>query len=168
MSKTVHSRAKDKFALSGALQLVCRNLKTGRKYTRTVFNTITYDGSNSPLFLWAPDGITVADWAMNELRFGTAGTPPTRGDTSLVSPLGGGPTGGIISIANPSNRQRSEATGEVIITGTLDVNHANGSTLTEIGIFFANGRLGMRQVFPGIPKNDAITVSATWKIGCTA
>ncbi len=166
MSRLIHRHGADKFALSGALQLVITNKNTGRSRRHALFNTITYDGSNSPLFLWAPDGITTTDWAFDELRFGTSGTPPTRGDIGLGSPVAGGPTGGIISIANPANRTRSEATGEVLVSGVLDVDHANGFNLCEVGIFFANGRCGMHQVFPLIAKNNAITVSVTWRIAC--
>ena len=136
-----------------------------RRYV--VKNLISYNGLNSPLYLWAQDGITVTDYQIAQLATGTGGVPPTRGDIGLNAPLGGGPTGGIILLAAP-NRTPSPATGELVITASLDINHANGFTLLEAGLILGNAQLFARQVHPAIPKTALITVSYTWRIAVTS
>jgi hypothetical protein len=163
----VHSRATSGLKLRGDLTVTVTRVSDGFQRTHGVRNTITYDGRNSPLYLWAPDGVTVADYAIETLRTGTSTTPPTAGDTSLGAPLAGGPTGGIITLTS-LDRTRSPATGELVITAELDTAHANGSVLTEAGLYLANGQLFSRQIHTAITKNSGFTVSYTWILGLTA
>ncbi len=163
----VHTRAASGLKLRGDLTVTVTRVSDGFKRTHGVRNTITYDGRNSPLYLWAPDGITVADYAIATLRAGTSTTPPTAGDTSLGAPLAGGPTGGILTLSS-LERTRSPATAELIITAELDTAHANGYTLTEAGLYLDNGQLFARQVHTAIAKNSGFIVSYTWILGLTA
>lgn len=149
--------------LRGDLSICVRHANGRVKHRFAIRNTITYDGLNSPLYLWAPDAITLADYAMAQLRAGESGVPPTRGDVGLGAPFGGA----VITLL-AVNRTRSPATGEVVITGQFDTTQANGANLTEAGVFLGNGTLFARQVHPTIPKTNLITVSYTWRFAVTA
>jgi hypothetical protein len=162
MKKSVSLDSKPK--LRGDLTIVITNVITGRQTRHHVRNTITYDGLNSALYLWAQDAITVTDYRIVKLVPGTNPTPPTRGDVSVIAPV----LGADINLTAP-DRSISPATGELIITGTLpQVSPANGSTLTEVGLVLGNGQLFARQIHPAFLKQIAFTLTYSWRIAMTA
>lgn len=133
--------------------------------TFCIRNTITYNGLNSMLYLWAQDGVTLTDYQFARLVPGTNATPPTRGDLSLGAPLG--PADQIVLA--PANRTPNPTTGELVITGTLTSGQGNTAPgpLVEIGLELANGQLFARQVHPGISKNIAFGINYTWRFAVT-
>lgn len=150
--------------LRGDLSLEITNVNSGTIRRIHVRNTITYDGLNSALYLWAQDAIVVTDYRLVKLVPGTNGTPPTRGDLGVIAPV----VGADINLL-AANRTVTPAIGELVITGTLPtVSPANGSTLTEVGIVMGNGGLFARQVHPGFLKSIAFTLTYTWRIAMTA
>lgn len=153
------------FKLRGDIQIEVWRQGAERPLRRyAIRNQITYNGYNSPLYLWTQDVGTPADWQMAKLVPGTNGTPPTIGDVALGSPLG--PADEIVLSA--LNRTVVPSSGELVITGTLTTLQANGQDLREVGLFLGNGQLFARQVYPSIPKTGAITVTYTWRIAVTA
>lgn len=164
-----HARAYDAAKMRGDLQIVVRSAKTNKILRQiAVKNTITYRGLNAPLYLLAQDGIVVADYRITQLWAGTNSTPPSRSDIGLGSALPTDPsTGGLVTLS-AANRSISEPTSELLITASLDTAHANGYSLSEVGLFLANGQMFARQVHPTIPKTGAITVSYSWRIATTA
>lgn len=155
-----------KVRLRGDLTLEICHTPSGRITRQHVRNTITYDGLNSSLYLWAQDGITPSDYQIATLVPGTNNQPPTRGDTSVISPI---VAGDWITLA-AGNRLVSPATGELIITATLGNAQGNvsPSQLTEVGLLLGNGSLFARQVHPGFAKTNAFTLTYTWRIAVTA
>jgi hypothetical protein len=149
--------------LRGDLQITITNVQTQRERRFTVRNTITYDGLNTPLFLWAPDGVTLSDYAIAQLRAGESTVPPSRGDVGLGSPF----VGAVIVLGAP-NRTRSTATGEVVITAQFGTGDANGAHLTEAGLFLGNGSLFARQIHPRFDKTSAFVVAYNWRLAVTA
>lgn len=157
-------KAAEKFKLRGDLTLLLHYEKTGRQVRHHIRNTITYDGLNSSLYLWAQDGIVVTDYRIVTLTPGTNATPPTRGDLSVISPV----AGASVSLT-AANRTVSPATGELIITATLPlISPANGSTLSEVGLELGNGQLFARQIHPAFLKTVAFTLTYTWRLAVTA
>jgi hypothetical protein len=156
---------KPEFKLRGDLQIETWRPGDKRPLRRYALrNQITYNGFNSPLYLWSQDSGNPSDWRIVKLVPGTNGTPPTIGDLALGSPLG--PADEIHLTA--ANRTVVPASGELIITGTLTTLQANGHSLREVGLFLGNGQLFARQVYPVIAKTGAITVTYTWRIAVTA
>lgn len=156
---------KPQFKLRGDIQIETwrpGDVRPLRRYA--LRNQITYNGFNSPLYLWTQDSGVPTDWRMVKLVPGTNGTPPTIGDLTLGSPLG--PADEINLVA--ANRTVVPASGELVITGTLTTLQANGQSLREVGLFLGNGQLFARQVYPVISKTGAITVTYTWRIAVTA
>lgn len=151
------------FRLRGDLQILITDVRNQRTRKWTIKNTITYDGLNTPLFLWAPDGVTLSDYALAQLRAGESTVPPSRGDVGLGSPF----LGAVITLG-PSNRTRSLSTGEIIITAQFGTGDANGAHLTEAGLFLGNGNLFARQIHPKIDKVSAFIVQYNWRIAVTA
>jgi hypothetical protein len=109
------------------------------------------------------------------MRMGTSNTPASRADTNLGNPIIGkviGDAGKITTIP-----------GEIAFTATLELADGNGNTFQEAGLFTKGAgtgtldapgstvtvpRLFARQVYPGIPKTNAITLEYTWRIAFTA
>ncbi len=149
-------RIVDTLRMRGDLSVRLTNVKTGRQKVITVQNTITYAGIDSPLFLWAPDGVSAADYAFNSLSVGSNGTPPTRGDTSMHAPFLA------ISIANGSQRIRSA--GQVEVRATISPGTATGETIREFGIILVNNSLFARQTTPDIELTGLFTVDVRWRI----
>lgn len=151
--------------LRGDIQIEIHRPGVARPLRRyAIRNTITYDGFNSPLYLWSQDTGSPLDWRMVKLAPGTNGTPPTPGDLGLGGPLSEPDSIPLVA----ANRTVVPAAGEIVLTGTLSTLQANGQTLREIGLFLGNGTLFARQVYPGIPKTNAITVTYTWRIAVTS
>lgn len=150
----------------GSIQIDVRDVRyPGRKPRRyATFNTIVYNGMNSPLYLWSQDTGSPTDWRIVKLTPGTNGTPPTYGDVGLGASLGGPADINLTS----ANRQVVASTGELIITGTLGTGQANGQSLREIGLFMGSGALFARQVHPQIDKTGSITVTYTWRLAITS
>ena len=157
-------RIEERAKLRGDLTIVIKNVITNRETRYHVRNTITYDGLNSALYLWAQDAIVVTDYRLVKLVPGTNATPPSRGDLSVIAPVG---VSDQIALT-AANRTVSPATGELVITGTLGTGQANGITLTEIGLVMGNGSLYARQVHPGFLKSIAFTLTYSWRIAMTA
>jgi hypothetical protein len=162
MTKQNNIRNKLNTHMRGDLQIEVYDVnkqKTIRKHT--IRNTITFDGTNSIINLWAQDGIDPTDWEIDSLKVGSNSTPPTRADTGLGSLV-------ISKTLGVGNRIKSLPTGELIIQVQLATTDAVGFTLREAGLFFKNTKLGMRQIFPEIVKTSALTVAFTWRLGVTA
>lgn len=149
--------------LRGDLSIEITDVRTGRVRRHHVRNTITYDGLNSSLYLWAQDGIDPADYRITQLQAGTNSTPPSRGDIGVIQPA----TGGLIALA-AANRAVVPATGELVITATLGTGDANNFTLCEVGLLLANNQLFARQIHPAFLKTSSFTLTYTWRIAVTA
>jgi hypothetical protein len=152
--------------LRGDLTVEICHTPTGQITRQHVRNTITYDGLNSSLYLWAQDGITPSDYQIATLVPGTNSQPPTRGDTGVISPI---IVGDWITLT-AGNRLVSPATGELIITATLGNAQGNvaPNSLTEVGLLLGNGNLFARQIHPAFAKTNAFTLTYTWRIAVTA
>lgn len=124
-------------------------------------NTITFDGLNG--FLWRMH-VPSDDHYIDRLIPGTGSTPPSKGDVAMVAPLGSSDQ---VALTTP-NFTMSAATGELVISATLDLTQGNGSTLREVGLRMHNGELFARQVHPGVPKSGLVTVTYTWRIASTS
>lgn len=149
--------------MRGQIELVIDDGSTVRRIA--VRNTITYLGRSATLHLLAqalggPDGI---GGSPGKLVPGTNGTPPTVGDIALGAALS---SGNQISLS-ASNLSVNEPAGELVITGTLTTSQGNGSTLREVGLVLADGRLFARQVHPSVAKTSALTVTYTWRVALT-
>lgn len=166
LSKIAASDAK---VLTGHLQIEVIKKSTGKVFRRiAIQNTITYKGLVAPLYLLAQDAVTLTDFQIVKLWAGEGTVPPTKSDTALNAPLSTSPsTGGVVTLTG-ANRTVSEATSELVITATLGTAHANGHTLSEVGLFMANTQMFARQVHPGIPKTNAFSINYTWRIATTA
>ena len=150
--------------LRGDLSIEITDVRTGRVRRHHVRNTITYDGLNSSLYLWAQDGINPADYRITQLRAGTNSTPPSRGDIGVIQPA----TGGLIALA-AANRAVVPATGELVITATLGTTAGNDvNPLCEVGLLLANNQLFARQIHPAFLKTSSFTLTYTWRIAVTA
>jgi len=150
-----------KSRLRGDLTIEITDVRTGRVRRHHVRNTITYDGLNSSLYLWAQDGINPADYRITQLQAGTNSTPPSRGDIAVISSVATVP---LVT----ANRAVVPATGELVITATLGTGAANGSTLCEVGLLLANNQLFARQIHPAFLKTSSFTLTYTWRIAVTA
>lgn len=126
-------------------------------------NTIVYDGRNALLYLLAQTVGVPGDWRITRLIPGTDATPPTVGDLAVGAPLG---LSDQIVLTAP-DYTISAASGELIITGTLDTTQANGFFLREIGLVMSNGELFARQIHPTVEKTAMLTVTYTWRIAVT-
>lgn len=154
-----------RFKIDGHLQIETRRRGSRHPLRRyALHNQITYNGFNSPLYLWTQDSGTPTDWRLVKLVPGTNGTPPTIGDLALGSPLGVADEMALVA----ADRTVVPASGELVITGTLTTLQAVGESLREVGLFLGNGQLFARQVHPVITKTGAITVTYTWRIAVTA
>ena len=150
--------------LRGDLTLVMRHVASGRETRLHVRNTITYAGLQSPLYLWAQDGVTLSNYQITRLVPGRTATPPTRGDTGVLDPVAEADQIPLVGI----NRAVDPVRHELTITGTLGVDQANGSTLCEIGLVMSNGDLFARQIHPNFSKTNAFTLTYTWRIALSA
>lgn len=149
----------DKMALRGDLTVSMRRVSDGRVRRIIVQNTITYRGIDSPLYLWAPDGISQADYAFNALGLGDNATAPTHGDLALLSQFGS------LALNSPGNRVRS--VGQVEVVATLPAGSLVGNTIREFGIILANGQLFARQTTPDIPLTGLFEIGVSWRITVT-
>ena len=150
--------------LRGDLTVTITDVASGRQTRQHIRNTITYDGLNSALYLWSQDAYAPALFQITTLVPGRNGTPPTRGDRSVVAPVAEGDR---ITLS-PADRALSTSHGELVISGTLGTANANGQTLREVGLVMSNGQLLARQVHPDFLKTIAFTLTYTWRIAVTA
>lgn len=110
------------------------------------------------------------------MRMGTSNTAPSRADTNLGNPVVG------VVLADPAGKVTS-LPGELQLLATLATTDANGFTLQEAGLFTKGAgagvldapgntvlvpRLFARQIHPGIPKTNAISLQYSWTIAFTA
>jgi hypothetical protein len=153
------SKQQDSVLMSGDLEIIVRQINT-QKILRTIRikNTITFEGTSSLVRLLAQDGVVLTDYQIDTLKVGSNGTPPTRGDAALGTLV-------LSKTLTSGNRLQSLTTSELIIQTQLGPLDAVGSTLREVGLFFKNGVLAARQIYPEILKTSLITVSYTWRIG---
>jgi len=151
----------DNFRLRGDLSIVVRRASDKRIIDRQLIrNTITFDGLHGVLRLLKQDDNDPGDYQIASIRTGTGSTPPTRDDPGLESP--------VFTIAlSPTSRQLSLSTSELVLSATIGVGDAVGSTVSEAGWFYANGQMGGRQIHAPIPLTGLITVSYNWRIGAT-
>lgn len=167
MKTAFHRDAKDYlWKPVGSIQLDVRDVRYPNRVPRrfATFNTIVYNGMNSPLYLWSQDTGSPTDWRLVKLIPGTNGTPPTYGDPGLGAPLGAPDEMNLTA----SNRAVVPTVGELVITATLGTGQGNGNTLREVGLFMGNNQMFARQVHPDVPKTSSITVTYTWRIAITS
>jgi hypothetical protein len=155
---------KEDAPLHGRVTMYVRDARTGELLLRLRHhNTIVYTGLNAILQLLAQNVLSgaPATHQISTLRVGTGTVAPTRADLGLGTE--------VFSMALADvNRVESFATGELIITQTLLGPDANGNTLTEAGLFLADGSMFSRQIHAAITKGPAITVTYEWRLAFTA
>ena len=90
---------------------------------------------------------------------GTGTTAPARTDTAMQT-----------EVYRGSVTQQIVAGPTLMIKYYLDTNSANGTTLTEAGLFDVGtgGVLFAHQVYSGVAKTSSNTVTFTWNINCTS
>lgn len=100
------------------------------------------------------------------LKIGTGGTidpeglfpkPISQAMSSLFTPLLNVPTSYTINAAAPS----------VTFIADVDQGTANGSLITEAGLYKASGNMFNIKVFPGIPKTSEFSIHLEWTIQCS-
>lgn len=154
-------RISESFRIRGDLSIVVRRASDQRIIGRQLIrNTTTFDGLLGVLRLMKQDDNDPTDFQVASIRAGTGSTPPTRDDPGLESAVFTIPL-------TSSTRQLSVPTTELVLSATLGVGDAVGSTVSEAGWFWANGEMGGRQVHAPILLTGLITVSYNWRIGAT-
>lgn len=146
--------------LRGDLYVTVTRLKDGRQRRIVRKNTITYNGIDTPLFLWAPDGVTLEDYRIKALVIGDDGTPPTRADLALGNQF--------FSVSVDNALQRTRSVGQVEVTATIADTDALGNTIREFGLLLGNDQLFSRQIITPIPLTGAYSVAVRWRIGTQA
>jgi hypothetical protein len=150
--------------MRGDVFMTVRDAETGEILTKyTIKNTIVYNGLNSIIRLLAQNAgdPAAANLKIASLHVGTGTIAPTRADVALL--------GDVFTMALvDADRVESIATSQLVITKTLGAGDANGSTLTEAGLFLADGTLFARQIHPAIPKTNIITITYEWQISFTS
>ncbi len=160
--QNLRAESTDYAPLRGDVTMYVRDAETGELLERhEIRNTITYLGMTGLIRLLAQNGVTLTDYGIAQLRVGTGTTAPTRVDTNLVASVFS------MTLTN-TDRFESISTGELIITKTLGAGSANGSILTEAGLFLSNGDIFARQIHPAITKSALITVTYEWRISFTS
>ena len=158
------ARIKALARVRGDITIVKTDVRTGRKTSLHVRNTITYDGFNSALYAWSQDGVLPNDFRITQLVVGTNGTPATAGDLGCLAPV----VGAEIALT-AAERVVAPTTGELIITAVLPkVSPANGSTLTEVALMLGNGNCFARQVHAAFNKSVAFTLTYIWTLSIGA
>jgi len=172
------AQAADGIPMRGTLKVTVRDARTG-KVIRCMEkrNKITFLAANILVELMAQratDPAPLGD-AVYSMRMGTSTVQPQRSDTNL----GAFVIGKVIGDAGKVNG----APGEIIYIATLESGDANGSTLSEAGLFTGgttfsasdtpgtapgDTRMVAHQVYNGIAKTSAITVDYSWTLSFTA
>lgn len=171
-------QAFDGIPMRGTLCVTVRDAKTGKTKKRIeIRNKITFLAADVLVELIAQRTTdpAAAQQLVHSMRMGTSNTAASRSDTNL----GAFVIGKALADVNKVNG----APGEITFTATLSSGDANGSTLREAGLFTAgpapstsdapgtspgDTRMIARQVYPDIPKTNAIVVDYTWTIAFTA
>lgn len=95
-----------------------------------------------------------AGMALSHIGFGTDGTAPTAGDTTLA---------GAVKVA--LGAVTYPASGEVRFAWLLNDATANGMAIREFGLYSADGTLVARKVrSTAIDKTDQITLEGEWTL----
>lgn len=144
--------------------MTVRNALTGKVLTRyRIKNTIVFGGLSAIIQLLAQNTGGPAPNTLNitSLHVGTGTIAPTRADTALVNDVF---TMALVS----ADRTVALSTSQLTITKTLGTTDANGNTLTEAGLFLADGSMFARQIHPAIPKTNIITITYEWQISFTS
>jgi hypothetical protein len=149
----------------GDITVTVRRADSGEKVRRIeIRNTITYVGLASLVQLWAQRAADPAasTLSMGSLRVGTGTTPPVKGNTALeaqVHSLALLDANKILQLTDPV---------ELKIVATLGTGDANGSALTEAGLFTTGGTMVARQIYPAVNKSAAFVVDYEWRLSFTA
>lgn len=99
-------------------------------------------------------GGDVEDRSVTQIAFGTSGTEPASGNTSITSPY----TKSIDAVTYPQTNQ-------VSFGFSLDTDEANGKAILEFGLLTAGGTLYARKVrSAALNKQSDITLSGEWII----
>lgn len=99
-------------------------------------------------------GGTVANNSVTQISFGTSGTDPVAGNTSITSPF----TKAIDTVTYPSANQ-------VSFNFSLGTGEANGKAVLEFGLLTAAGALFARKTrASALNKESDITLSGSWVI----
>jgi hypothetical protein len=162
--------------MQGTLVIHVRDAAT-RRVLRTIHkrNTITFDAGDIVRGLLAqrtpPTDPAPVEYSLGSMRFGTSTTVPTRFDTDLIAEV-------------PAVRQEltdvkkvNGIQGEMSLQASLGTADANGSVLTEAGLFTRStawnsavgGTLLMfaRQVHASITKSSSISLDYNWTLQFT-
>lgn len=95
--------------------------------------------------------------ALYTIAVGTGTTAPTAADTALEAQV----YSDVIS-------KRTTDIGKLTLSLYIGANAANGYTISEAGIFAADGTMFARTVFAGLAKNSSNYLTITWEITITA
>lgn len=168
----------DGIPMRGTLCVTVKDAKTGATIRRIEKrNKITYLAADLLIELIcqrATDPAPLGD-AIYSMRMGTSTVQPQRSDTNLGAYV----IGKVIGDAGKVNG----APGEITFVTTLESGDANGSTLSEAGLFTGgttfstsdtpgsspgDTRLFAHQIYSGVPKTSLITIDYSWTISFVA
>lgn len=141
--------------LTGNVKIETVNFATNERKSQTVKNLVVTAGRNLIRDLLTEN----TDAGLTHFAVGTGSTAAAAGDTAL---------GG--EVQRGSITKQATSAGQFIIYYYLPSTAANGSTLTEAGIFNASsgGTMFCRTTYAGIAKTSSIAVYYTWTINIGA
>jgi hypothetical protein len=163
MRKSQQTHLKSSSSMKGIVTMYVRNARTRELLFRYKHNNqIVYTGINTLIRLLAQNSITPEDYSIGILKVGTNARAPQRTDLDLVAPYHS-------MTLTDIDRLESLATGELIITKTLEASEGNAPTpLVEAGLFTVSGSLFARQIHPPVLKTVMITITYEWRLAFTA
>lgn len=106
-----------------------------------------------------PDELYSTAYTPNYIAVGTGGTNPAADDDALE-----------VEVFRKEITLKTPADKKITFQLFLDVDEANGYTLTEAGIFstYTNDDIWARVIYSGINKTTAISVTYNWEINLGA
>lgn len=162
--------------MKGTLVVHVKEGGTGR-VLRTIHkrNTITFDAGDIVRSLLAQRTPTSdpapLEYSLGSMRFGTSTTAATRFDTDLISEVSG------VRQELTDAKKVNGIQGELSLLATLGTADANGSILSEAGLFTRGTAwdaavagtllLFARQIHAAIVKTSSISLDYTWTLQFT-
>jgi len=95
------------------------------------------------------------------IRLGTSNTAPAIADTAITGAVG-------IAISSNTFTTPYSNVRAVTFTAILDADEGNDVAFVEAGLFFANGLMGARLVFPIMTKSANFIWTLNWTLSVTA
>lgn len=152
--------AVDTTGISGIVDIEAVDTRTGDVVHRErVKNLFVTTGRNKLRDALAGSLASATDAQATHFAVGTGSTAVTAADTALGS-----------ETTRNSMTKTTTTAGQVVFNYFLSTSQANGSTLTEAGLFNAasSGTMLARVVHTGIAKTSSIAITYTWTITITA